>query len=107
MTGVVPDVRLNNGTSIPQVGFGVFRVPDDETEPAVLAAIEAGYRSIDTASLYGNEDGVGRAVASCGLPARSCSSPPSSGTTTRATTARSGPSTRACTGSAWTTSTST
>lgn len=68
MTGVVPDVRLNNGTSIPQVGFGVFRVPDDETEPAVLAAIEAGYRSIDTASLYGNEDGVGRAVASCGLP---------------------------------------
>ena len=68
MTGVVPNVRLNNGTSIPQVGFGVFRVPDDETEPAVLAAIEAGYRSIDTASLYGNEDGVGRAVASCGLP---------------------------------------
>ena len=68
MTGVVPDVRLNNGTSIPQVGFGVFRVPDDETEPAVLTAIEAGYRSIDTAALYGNEEGVGRAVASCGLP---------------------------------------
>ena len=68
MTSVVPDVRLNNGTSIPQVGFGVFRVPDDDTEPAVLAAIEAGYRSIDTASLYGNEDGAGRAVASCGLP---------------------------------------
>jgi len=68
MTGVVPDVRLNNGTRIPQVGFGVFRVPNDETEPAVLAAIEAGYRSIDTASLYGNEEGVGRAVASCGLP---------------------------------------
>lgn len=68
MTGVVPDVRLGNGTSIPQVGFGVFRVPDVDTEPAVLAAIEAGYRSIDTASLYGNEEGVGRAVASCGLP---------------------------------------
>jgi 2,5-diketo-D-gluconate reductase A len=68
MTGAVPDVRLNNGTTIPQVGFGVFRVPDDETERAVLAAIEAGYRSIDTAALYGNEEGVGRAVASCGLP---------------------------------------
>ena len=68
MTSVVPDVRLNNGTSIPQVGFGVFRVPDHDTERAVLAAIEAGYRSIDTASLYGNEEGVGRAVASCGLP---------------------------------------
>ena len=68
MTSVVPGVRLNNGTSIPQVGFGVFRVPDDETERAVLTAIEAGYRSIDTAAIYGNEEGVGRAIASCGLP---------------------------------------
>src|SRR5690349_2469013 len=64
----VPGVRLNNGVVIPQVGFGVFRVPDDETERAVLAAVESGYRSIDTASLYGNEAGVGRAVAACGLP---------------------------------------
>ena len=68
MISAVPNLRLNNGTSIPQVGFGVFRVPDHDTERAVLAAIEAGYRSIDTASLYGNEEGVGRAVASCGLP---------------------------------------
>ncbi len=67
MTAAVPDVRLNNGVTMPQVGFGVFRVPDDETEQAVLAAIEAGYRSIDTASLYGNETGVGKAVATCGL----------------------------------------
>jgi len=65
---VVPTVRLNNGVEIPQIGFGVFRVPDDETESAVLAAIEAGYRSIDTAALYGNEVGVGGAIASCGLP---------------------------------------
>jgi 2,5-diketo-D-gluconate reductase A len=64
----VPDARLNNGAAIPQVGFGVFRVPDDATERAVLTAIEAGYRSIDTASLYGNEVGVGRAMAACGLP---------------------------------------
>jgi diketogulonate reductase-like aldo/keto reductase len=59
---------LNNGVDIPQVGFGVFRVPPEETVRAVLSAIEAGYRSIDTASLYGNEAGVGRAVADCGLP---------------------------------------
>ena len=68
MTGVVPDVRLSSGTSIPQVGFGVFRVPDEATERAVLTAIECGYRSIDTASLYGNETGVGRALRACGLP---------------------------------------
>ncbi len=65
---MVPAVRLNNGVEMPQIGFGVFRVPNDETESAVLAAVEAGYRSIDTASLYGNEAGVGRAMASCGLP---------------------------------------
>ena len=68
MTGAVPDVRLNSGTSIPQVGFGVFRVPDQATERAVLTAIECGDRSIDTASLYGNETGVGRALKACGLP---------------------------------------
>ena len=67
MTGVVPDVRLSSGTSIPQVGFGVFRVPDEATERAVLTAIECGYRSIDTAALYGNETGVGRALRACGL----------------------------------------
>src|SRR6478752_382211 len=53
---------------MPQIGFGVFRIPDDDTERTVLKAIECGYRSIDTASLYGNERGVGRAVARCGLP---------------------------------------
>jgi diketogulonate reductase-like aldo/keto reductase len=64
----VPTVRLNNGVEMPQVGFGVFRVPEDATVSAVLSAIEAGYRSVDTAALYGNESAVGRAVASCGLP---------------------------------------
>jgi diketogulonate reductase-like aldo/keto reductase len=63
----VPAVRLNNGTEIPRLGLGVFRVPEEETVAAVLTAIEAGYRSIDTASLYGNESGVGRAIASCGV----------------------------------------
>jgi diketogulonate reductase-like aldo/keto reductase len=66
--GDVPAVRLNNGVEMPHLGFGVFRVPEDQTVSAVLNAIEAGYRSIDTASLYGNEAAVGRAVASCGLP---------------------------------------
>src|SRR5437660_12799717 len=64
----VPTVRLNNGVEMPQIGFGVFRVPEDETVSAVLSAIEAGYRGIDTASLYGNETAVGTAVARCGLP---------------------------------------
>ena len=63
----VPDVVLNNGVSMPQLGYGVFRVPDDDTERAVLAALDAGYRSIDTASLYGNETGVGRALSASGL----------------------------------------
>jgi 2,5-diketo-D-gluconate reductase A len=61
-------IRLNSGSDMPQVGFGVFRIPSENTERAVHTAIECGYRSIDTASLYGNESAVGRAVASCGLP---------------------------------------
>jgi 2,5-diketo-D-gluconate reductase A len=68
MTPLVPEISLNNGVGIPQLGYGVFRVADDATEQAVLAALECGYRSIDTASLYGNEAGVGRAVAASGLP---------------------------------------
>jgi 2,5-diketo-D-gluconate reductase A len=64
----VPTVRLNNGVEMPQVGFGVYQIPDDETERAVSAALEAGYRHIDTAALYGNERGVGRAVAASGIP---------------------------------------
>ncbi|WP_299536870.1 aldo/keto reductase [uncultured Streptomyces sp.] len=63
----VPTVTLHNGAKIPQLGFGVFQVPDDETTAAVSAALEAGYRSIDTAAVYGNEAGVGRAVARSGV----------------------------------------
>ncbi|MBH5338209.1 aldo/keto reductase [Streptomyces pactum] len=64
----IPTVKLNNGVEIPQLGFGVFQVPDDETTAAVTAALQAGYRSIDTAAVYGNEAGVGRALAASGLP---------------------------------------
>lgn len=64
----IPTVALNNGTEIPQLGFGVFQVPDDETAAAVTHALEAGYRSVDTAAIYGNETGVGRALAASGIP---------------------------------------
>jgi diketogulonate reductase-like aldo/keto reductase len=63
----VPDVVLNNGIEIPQVGFGVWRVPSAETQVAVAEALDAGYRHIDTAKLYDNEEGVGAAVRESGL----------------------------------------
>jgi len=62
-----PTVVLNNGVEIPQLGFGVFQVPDNETEAAVSEALSAGYRSIDTAAIYGNERGVGQAIANSGI----------------------------------------
>lgn len=58
----VPEVELNDGHSIPQVGLGVFKVPPPETEAVVSAALKVGYRLIDTAAAYGNEEGVGRAI---------------------------------------------
>ncbi|MEU9370126.1 aldo/keto reductase [Streptomyces avermitilis] len=67
MAPTVPTVTLNNGIQIPQLGFGVFQVPDAETTAAVTAALEAGYRSIDTAAIYGNETGVGTALADSDL----------------------------------------
>ncbi|WP_405741452.1 aldo/keto reductase [Streptomyces sp. NBC_01525] len=63
----VPNVTLNNGVTMPQLGFGVFQVPDDATTAAVSSALEAGYRSIDTAAIYGNERGTGKALATSGL----------------------------------------
>ncbi|MEU3273168.1 aldo/keto reductase [Saccharomonospora sp. NPDC006951] len=63
----IPTITLNNGVDMPQVGFGVFQVPPDETAEAVASALEAGYRSIDTAAAYGNEAGVHDAVARSGI----------------------------------------
>ncbi|TMR91779.1 aldo/keto reductase [Nonomuraea basaltis] len=57
-----------DGVQIPQLGFGVWQIPSGEAEQAVRTALEAGYRHIDTAAAYGNEEGVGRAVRGCGLP---------------------------------------
>jgi 2,5-diketo-D-gluconate reductase A len=64
----VPTLAFNDGHTIPQLGFGVFRVDPDETERIVADALEVGYRHIDTAAVYGNEVGVGRAIAASGIP---------------------------------------
>ncbi|MEY4743096.1 MAG: hypothetical protein RIR34_435 [Actinomycetota bacterium] len=61
-------VTLNNGVEMPLLGFGVFQIPDAETEKAVSEALEVGYRSIDTAAAYMNEAAVGRAIAASGIP---------------------------------------
>ncbi|RST13923.1 aldo/keto reductase [Streptomyces sp. WAC05374] len=63
----VPSITLNNGVSMPQLGFGVWQVPDDEAARTVGTALEAGYRSIDTAAIYGNEKGTGEAIAASGI----------------------------------------
>ena len=64
----VPRLTLNNGVSIPQLGFGVFQVLRGQTQRVVEDALEAGYRHIDTAAAYGNEAGVGAAIAASGIP---------------------------------------
>jgi 2,5-diketo-D-gluconate reductase A len=63
----VPQITLNDGRTIPQLGFGVFKVDPAETERIVTDALEVGYRHIDTAAVYGNEEGVGRALAASGI----------------------------------------
>jgi 2,5-diketo-D-gluconate reductase A len=66
----IPDVELNDGARIPQVGFGVYKVAPDETAAAVLAALEVGYRHLDTAAMYHNEEGVGRGIRDAGVDRR-------------------------------------
>jgi diketogulonate reductase-like aldo/keto reductase len=63
----VPDLTMNDGRTIPQLGFGVFQIPQDETEVAVTTALKEGYRLIDTAQGYQNEEGVGAALAASDL----------------------------------------
>jgi 2,5-diketo-D-gluconate reductase A len=67
-TTTTPTVTLKNGVEMPILGFGVFQVPPDQTEAAVGAALEAGYRSLDTAAAYLNEREVGRAIKASGIP---------------------------------------
>lgn len=63
----VPTVTLNNGVEMPILGFGVFQIPVEETEQAVGDALACGYRHLDTAASYANEDAVGRAIAASGI----------------------------------------
>ena len=63
----IPNIELNDGHSIPQLGFGVFQIDPSETERAVSEALAAGYRHIDTAEMYGNERGVGEAIRASGI----------------------------------------
>jgi 2,5-diketo-D-gluconate reductase A len=64
----IPRVTLHDGVEIPQLGFGVFQVPPEDTQEVVEEALEVGYRHIDTAAAYRNERGVGAAIASSGIP---------------------------------------
>ena len=64
---IIPNLTLNNGVTIPQLGFGVFQVPEGQTQRVVEDALGAGYRHIDTAAAYGNEAGVGAAIAASGV----------------------------------------
>jgi 2,5-diketo-D-gluconate reductase A len=64
----VPNITLNDGKTIPQLGFGVWEIPNSSVAKTVVTAIEAGYRSIDTAQGYGNEEGVGQGIVDSGLP---------------------------------------
>ncbi|RSZ63140.1 aldo/keto reductase [Corynebacterium hylobatis] len=68
MAPQIPTITLNDNTSIPQLGFGVFQIPPEDTERVVSTALEAGYRHFDTAAIYGNEEGVGKALAASGIP---------------------------------------
>lgn len=66
---MIPTITLNNGVKIPAIGYGVFRMKDPaECEEAVVQAIQSGYRLIDTAAAYENEEAVGRAIRRCGVP---------------------------------------
>lgn len=77
---MIPTTTLNNGVTMPQLGFGVFQVPDlDDCEAAVTAALKAGYRLIDTATAYQNEEAVGRAIKKVGSSAKTCSLRPNYG----------------------------
>ena len=64
----IPLIDLSDGRAIPQLGFGTYQVPPADAERVVSDALEAGYRHLDTAQMYGNEEGVGRAIAASGLP---------------------------------------
>ena len=65
---MIETIKLHNGVSMPMEGFGVFQIPEADCEQVVTEAIKTGYRLIDTASSYQNEEAVGRAIRNCGIP---------------------------------------
>lgn len=87
-------VTLNNGIKMPKLGYGVYQTDPADTERAVSDALEVGYRLIDTAAIYGNEEGVGAPFVRAALPGKTSSLRPSSGSRTTATTTHSGLLTR-------------
>jgi predicted aldo/keto reductase-like oxidoreductase len=105
MAHEVPDIALNNGVEMPSIGFGVFQTLPDETRSAVAAALDTGYRHIDTAAAYGNEREVGEAVHASRAAVQRSSWRPRSGSATTDMTRRCTPSTRAPASSASTRST--
>lgn len=68
MDSIVTTTHLNDGNAIPRIGLGVLKVPANDAQRSVRSALESGYRSIDTAAVYGNEDGVGRGIRESGVP---------------------------------------
>lgn len=80
-------IKLNNGVEMPQMGYGVYQVNPSECESCVSDALKAGYRLIDTAQAYHNEEGVGNAVRKSGIDGTNCSSCPRYGFPTTATSA--------------------
>lgn len=89
----VPTIELNDGARIPQLGFGVYQIKPDETAAAVRAALDIGYRHIDTAEMYGNEREVAQGIRDAGLDRSGFSSPASSTTDFTNLTPRAGHST--------------
>ena len=73
---MIETIKLHNGVSMPMEGFGVFQIPEADCEQVVTEAIKTGYRLIDTASSYQNEEAVGRAIRNCGFPGRNFLSQP-------------------------------
>ena len=107
MTISVPHTPFQDGHAIPQLGYGVWQVEDEVAADVVEQAIRAGYRHIDTAAIYGNEEGVGRAIKAAGVPREELFVTPRCGTRTRGTTLPWPPSTPPSPSSAPTTWTST
>jgi 2,5-diketo-D-gluconate reductase A len=90
----IPHLTLNNGVEMPALGFGVYQIPAEQTEEAVTDALAAGYRSLDTAASYQNEEAVGRAIAGSAIPRSELLSPRSSGSRSPARTTQSARSRR-------------